>query len=130
MPKTTRTAILGELIIAAGGTVSTTGGDHGAGYINKIESGDAMVGIECPGSVNTFLFPQASVDKVLWYNIEDTTNTLIYRDGTAITQTRWWMVKADIFPAHYIRLASMTNANGTAGSVLANGGTFRFMGFS
>jgi hypothetical protein len=128
--KDRREEVHGQLIIAAAGSVSTLGGDKNTGYIDKQEKGIAALQVLVADAVASVLFIEASIDKTNWYQVEGRDGALIYSDRSAVSGTRWWTVDEDIFACHYVRLASMTSTGGTAGSALAAGGTFTYMGFS
>lgn len=110
------------LVISAAGSVSTS--------FNKIDRGVAGWGITIPGGVNSYLFVEVSFDNSNFYKVRDPDGNLIYFDPSSVTETQFWCADANTWMAYHVRLVSCTNANGTAGSALATGGTFVVMGMT
>lgn len=85
-----------------------------------------------PASFGGVLFPLVCDTPDGTYEVAyDTDGALIYADPSSKILPAWYALKADaIYPAHYIKLASMTSTAGTAGTAQAASRELRVMGFS
>lgn len=115
-----REHINGQMVFSAGSAPASA--------INKIKRSQAILMAHIPASINSFLLPEASVNNADWSKCLDQSGTLVYLDCSGFTADFWWTIEADVMPAHYLRLVSCTDANGTAGSAIS--GTVEWMGFS
>lgn len=114
------------LTIPAGGSVTTE-------YIsldNKKEMAYFITHV--PASFAGVLFPVVCDTPDGTYEVcYDESGSLIYADPTSKILPAWYALSGHaVFPAHYIKFASMTSTAGTAGTAQAASREIRVMGFS
>lgn len=124
--QTTRETEGGSLLFAANGTVTTN-------YISPDQRKElAHFLIKIPSGFNGVLFPVFSDTPDGVYTVGyDSDGSLAYADPTSKIADAWYSMKSEcLFPAHYIKFASMTSTAGTAGTAQAAARTIKFMGIS
>jgi len=114
-----------SLTIASGGSVTSD-------YVTiEQRAQGSMLAVYVPDGFQGVLIPKVSDTHDGTFDVVyDQDGYLISFDPTGAITPCWWMVKSDVFPAHYIKFASVTNTNGTAGTAQSAERTLRVMGLS